>query len=186
MTRHQGSKRARTLKIASAIGAGALVLGMVTVGAAVAADSGTDVRKSVTAPGGKKSREARPVLDGRVARSRARPVRSSTARCARSPARPVRSSTPVARSRARPVRSSTPVARSRARPVRSSTPVARSPARLLPGADLGTELVPRPPRRHVGASARPGARSLRGRVTNPTRAGWHPGSPGSSHWSRHG
>ena len=65
MTRKQSTPRARTLRIAGAVGAGALVLGMITVGAAVAADTGSsDVRKSVTAPGGKKSREATPVRDG--------------------------------------------------------------------------------------------------------------------------
>jgi hypothetical protein len=60
----------RTLKIASAIGAGAMVLGMITVGAAVAADSSTDVRKSVVDGGGKKSREARPVADAGGKKSR--------------------------------------------------------------------------------------------------------------------
>lgn len=65
MTRKQGSTRARTLKIASAIGAGALALGMITVGAAVAAENSTDVRKSVVDKGPKKSREARPVHDAK-------------------------------------------------------------------------------------------------------------------------
>jgi hypothetical protein len=66
MTRKQGSRRVRALKISSAIGAGAMVLGMITVGAAVAADSSTDVRTSVVdGKGPKKSREATPVVDGK-------------------------------------------------------------------------------------------------------------------------
>jgi hypothetical protein len=77
MTRKQVTQRARTLRIVGAIGAGTLVLGMITVGAAVAADTGSsDVRKSVTAPGGKKSREATPVVDGKSPKKsrEARPV----------------------------------------------------------------------------------------------------------------
>jgi hypothetical protein len=70
MTRKQGSRRVRALKISSAIGAGAMVLGMITVGAAVAADSSTDVRTSVVDRGGKKSREARPVADAGGKKSR--------------------------------------------------------------------------------------------------------------------
>ena len=66
MTRKMTPQRARTLRIAGAVSAGALVFGMVTVGAAVAADTGSsDVRQSVTAPGAKKSREARPVADAK-------------------------------------------------------------------------------------------------------------------------
>jgi hypothetical protein len=65
MTRNNPSQRARALRIASAVGAGALVVGMITVGAAVADSGSSDVRKSVTAPGGKKSREATPVLDSK-------------------------------------------------------------------------------------------------------------------------
>lgn len=82
MTRKQGSRRVRTLKIASAIGAGAMVLGMITVGAAVAADSSTDVRKSVVDGGGKKSREARPVADagGKKSREAVGPKKSREAR----------------------------------------------------------------------------------------------------------
>jgi hypothetical protein len=60
----------RALKISSAIGAGAMVLGMITVGAAVAADSSTDLRTSVADAGGKKSREARPVADAGGKKSR--------------------------------------------------------------------------------------------------------------------
>jgi hypothetical protein len=61
MSRKAGSvPHARTLRIAGAVGAGAMVLGMVTVGAAVAADSGSGDRLSVTSPGGYKSREAAP------------------------------------------------------------------------------------------------------------------------------
>jgi hypothetical protein len=107
MTRKQVTQRARTLRIAGAAGAGALVLGMITVGAAVAADTGSsDVRKSVTAPGGKKSREATPVLDGKVKKSReARPVADAKGPKKSREARPVtdaknprksREATPVA------------------------------------------------------------------------------------------
>ena len=70
--------RARALRIVGAVGAGAMVLGLITVGAAVA-DSGSADRVSVSAhhhkmarkagsldgPGMKKSREAAPkFLDG--------------------------------------------------------------------------------------------------------------------------
>ncbi|MGN6578225.1 MAG: hypothetical protein ACTHKG_21330 [Nocardioides sp.] len=69
--------RARALRIAGAVGAGAMVLGLVTVGAAVA-DSGAGDRASVSqhhkmirkagsmdGPGNKKSREAAPkFMDG--------------------------------------------------------------------------------------------------------------------------
>ena len=75
MTRNQGSRRARTLKIAGAVGAGAMALGMVTVGAAVASDSGSTVRESVTV-GDKKSREARPVADAGDKKSREAAPRS--------------------------------------------------------------------------------------------------------------
>ena len=62
MSRNAGTvSRSRALRIAGAVGAGAMVLGMVTVGAAVA-DSGSGDRSSVTAPGGHKSREARPMF----------------------------------------------------------------------------------------------------------------------------
>jgi hypothetical protein len=61
MSKKAGSvSRSRALRIAGAVGAGAMVLGMVTVGAAVAADSGSGDRMSVTSPGGHKSREAAP------------------------------------------------------------------------------------------------------------------------------
>ena len=61
MSKKAGSvQRLRALRIAGAVGAGAMVLGMVTVGAAVAADSGSGDRMSVTSPGGHKSREAAP------------------------------------------------------------------------------------------------------------------------------
>ena len=61
MSRKAGSvSRSRALRIAGAVGAGVMVLGMVTVGAAVAADSGSGDRVSVTSPGGHKSREAAP------------------------------------------------------------------------------------------------------------------------------
>ena len=76
MTRNNPSQRARALRIASAVGAGALVVGMITVGAAVADSGSSDIRKSVTAPGAKKSREATPVRDGAPKKSReASPVR---------------------------------------------------------------------------------------------------------------
>ena len=70
------ASRARALRIAGAVGAGAMVLGMVTVGAAVA-DSGSADRVSahhhkmarkagsLDGPGAKKSREAAPkFMDG--------------------------------------------------------------------------------------------------------------------------
>ena len=61
MSKKAGSvQRLRALRITGAVGAGAMVLGMVTVGAAVAADSGSGVRMSVTSPGAHKSREAAP------------------------------------------------------------------------------------------------------------------------------
>ena len=61
MSRKAGRvSRSRALRIAGAVGAGVMVLGMVTVGAAVAADSGSGDRMSVTSPGGHKSREAAP------------------------------------------------------------------------------------------------------------------------------
>ena len=61
MSRKAGSvPHSRALRIAGAVGAGAMVLGMVTVGAAVAADSGSGDRLSVTSPGSHKSREAAP------------------------------------------------------------------------------------------------------------------------------
>src|SRR3954451_19991905 len=64
MSRNAGSpQRTRGLRIAGAVGAGAMVLGMVTVGAAVAADSGSS-RGSVSVAPPKKSREAAPVLNG--------------------------------------------------------------------------------------------------------------------------
>jgi hypothetical protein len=119
MTRKQVTQRARTLRIVGAVGAGALVLGMVTVGAAVAADTGSsDVRKSVTAPGGKKSREATPVLDGKVKKSReARPVADGNPKKSRE-ARPVADANPRKSREARPVADANP------RKSREATPVA--------------------------------------------------------------
>ncbi|MGI8900397.1 MAG: hypothetical protein ACR2HA_05640 [Nocardioides sp.] len=62
MTRNlKTASRARALRLSAAVGAGALVLGMITVGAAVAADSGTDSASGYLAPP-KKSREAVPAL----------------------------------------------------------------------------------------------------------------------------
>ena len=62
MSRKAGSaSRSRALRIAGAVGAGVMVLGMVTVGAAVA-DSGHRDRKAVAAsPKPYKSREAAPL-----------------------------------------------------------------------------------------------------------------------------
>jgi hypothetical protein len=103
MTRKQGSQRARALKIASAAGAGAMVIGMITVGAAVAADSSTDRRSSYVDGGAKKSREARPVADASGKKSReARPVADASGKKSRE-ARPVADASGKKSREARPV-----------------------------------------------------------------------------------
>ena len=72
MTRNmKTATRARALRLGGAVGAGALVLGMITVGAAVAADSGADQSSSALASA-KRSKEAAPASPKRSKEATAR------------------------------------------------------------------------------------------------------------------